>query len=70
MGFYEMYIEQLKEKFEAISFIKDKTSNLIWNPYDCLYEAIDWNNNDHIADMHWVNGAWVLYQHQNDGKNQ
>lgn len=57
-----MYIEKLKEKFEAIEYVKDKVENLRWDSYCCLYEATDWKNADQVADMHWINGAWTIYR--------
>ncbi|MBD1225939.1 hypothetical protein IDM32_21585 [Acinetobacter seifertii] len=43
-----MYIEKLKEKFEAIEYVKDKVKNLRWDSYCCLYEATDWKNADQL----------------------
>lgn len=60
-----MYIEKLKEIFEKLDYVKDKIENLRWDSYCCLYEATDWSNADQVADMHWINGAWTIYQELN-----
>lgn len=54
----------LKEKFEGLPHIKEKLDGLDLDVRDWLYVAKNPSNADHVADMHWVNGAWYAYQEQ------